>query len=307
MDNRTGEMEVFVMAAELQSFSAAGRRLKMSPSAVSKLVTRIEDRLGTRLLVRSTRTMTLTPEGEVYLSRARRILTDITETEQIVAGGGKMIPRGLLRVNASVGFGERHLLALIPAFLERYPEVQLDISLTDGIIGLIEERTDIAIRSGAMDDSSLKARKLLESRRVIVASPAYLDAKGIPKTPQDLANHNCFSFNFRRSLNEWPFRNPGTSEVYRLPVTGNTAVNSGMIMRRLCLSGSGLGRVGQFHVQPDIDAGKLISLLEEYNPHDIEQIHAVFAGHEHLAARIRAFIDFLAEHLSDEGKSEPLP
>ncbi|MGO8245511.1 LysR substrate-binding domain-containing protein [Rhizobium johnstonii] len=307
MDNRTGEMEVFVMAAELQSFSAAGRRLKMSPSAVSKLVTRIEDRLGTRLLVRSTRTMTLTPEGEVYLSRARRILTDITETEQIVAGGGKMIPRGLLRVNASVGFGERHLLALIPAFLERYPEVQLDISLTDGIIGLIEERTDIAIRSGAMDDSSLKARKLLESRRVIVASPAYLDAKGIPKTPQDLANHNCFSFNFRRSLNEWPFRNPGTSEVYRLPVTGNTAVNSGMVMRRLCLSGSGLGRVGQFHVQPDIDAGKLISLLEEYNPHDMEQIHAVFAGHEHLAARIRAFIDFLAEHLSDEGKSEPLP
>ncbi|MGO8145540.1 LysR family transcriptional regulator [Rhizobium leguminosarum] len=307
MDNRTGEMEVFVIAAELQSFSAAGRRLKISPSAVSKLVTRIEDRLGTRLLVRSTRTMTLTPEGEVYLSRARRILTDITETEQIVAGGGKMIPRGLLRVNASVGFGERHLLALIPAFLERYPEVQLDISLTDGIIGLIEERTDIAIRSGAMDDSSLKARKLLESRRVIVASSAYLDAKGIPKTPQDLANHNCFSFNFRRSLNEWPFRNPGTSEVYRLPVTGNTAVNSGMVMRRLCLSGSGLGRVGQFHVQPDIDAGKLISLLEEYNPHDMEQIHAVFAGHEHLAARIRAFIDFLAEHLSDEGKSEPLP
>ncbi|MCA2435280.1 LysR family transcriptional regulator [Rhizobium leguminosarum] len=307
MDNRTGEMEVFVMAAELQSFSAAGRRLKMSPSAVSKLVTRIEDRLGTRLLVRSTRTMTLTPEGEVYLSRARRILTDITETEQIVAGGGKMIPRGLLRVNASVGFGERHLLALIPAFLELYPEVQLDISLTDGIIGLIEERTDIAIRSGAMDDSSLKARKLLESRRVIVASPAYLDAKGIPKTPQDLANHNCFSFNFRRSLNEWPFRNPGTSEVYRLPVTGNTAVNSGMVMRRPCLSGSGLGRVGQFHVQPDIDAGKLIPLLEEYNPHDMEQIHAVFAGHEHLAARIRAFIDFLAEHLSDEGKSEPLP
>ncbi|MBY5325693.1 LysR substrate-binding domain-containing protein [Rhizobium leguminosarum] len=307
MDNRTGEMEVFVIAAELQSFSAAGRRLKISPSAVSKLVTRIEDRLGTRLLVRSTRTMTLTPEGEVYLSRARRILTDITETEQIVAGGGKMIPRGLLRVNASVGFGERHLLALIPAFLERYPEVQLDISLTDGIIGLIEERTDIAIRSGAMDDSSLKARKLLESRRVIVASPAYLDAKGIPKTPQDLANHNCFSFNFRRSLNEWPFRNPGTSEVYRLPVTGNTAVNSGMVMRRLCLSGSGLGRVGQFHVQPDIDAGKLIPLLEEYNPHDMEQIHAVFAGHEHLAARIRAFIDFLAEHLSDEGKSEPLP
>ncbi|CCM79065.1 LysR family transcriptional regulator [Rhizobium mesoamericanum] len=306
MDNRAGEMEVFVTAAELQSFSAAGRRLKMSPSAVSKLVTRIEDRLGTRLLVRSTRMMTLTPEGEVYLARARRILAEIAETEQIVAGGGRMVPRGLLRVNASVGFGERYLVPLIPNFLALYPEVQLDVSLTDGIIGLIEERTDIAIRSGAMDDSSLKARKLLESRRVIVAAPAYLATKGIPTSPQDLAHHNCLSFNFRRALNEWPFRNPGSPDVYRLPVAGDTSVNSGMIMRRLCLAGSGLGRVGQFHVQPDIDAGRLIPVLEEYNPEDIEQIHAVFAGHEHLAARIRAFMDFLKEHLADEGKSAPI-
>ncbi|MDQ0564055.1 DNA-binding transcriptional LysR family regulator [Rhizobium mesoamericanum] len=306
MDNRAGEMEVFVTAAELQSFSAAGRRLKMSPSAVSKLVTRIEDRLGTRLLVRSTRMMTLTPEGEVYLARARRILAEIAETEQIVAGGGRMVPRGLLRVNASVGFGERYLIPLIPNFLALYPEVQLDVSLTDGIIGLIEERTDIAIRSGSMDDSSLKARKLLESRRVIVASPAYLAAKGIPTSPQDLAHHNCLSFNFRRSLNEWPFRNPGSPDVYRLPVAGDTTVNSGMIMRRLCLAGSGLGRVGQFHVQPDIDSGRLIPVLEEYNPEDIEQIHAVFAGHEHLAARIRAFMDFLKEHLGDEEKSEAI-
>lgn len=231
MDNRTGEMEVFVSAAELQSFSAAGRRLKLSPSAVSKLVTRIEDRLGTRLLVRSTRMMTLTPEGEIYLARARRILADIAETEQIVAAGGKLVPRGLLRVNASVGFGERFLLPLIPAFLELYPEVQLDISLTDGIIGLIEERTDIAIRSGAMDDSSLKARKLLESRRVIIASPSYIKRHSMPKTPADLAAHNCFSFNFRRSLNEWPFRDPGSTDIYRLPVSGNSSVNSGMIMQ----------------------------------------------------------------------------
>lgn len=301
MDNRTGEMEVFVSAAELQSFSAAGRRLNLSPSAVSKLVTRIEDRLGTRLLVRSTRTMTLTPEGEVYLSRARRILAEIAETEQIVSGGGKLVPRGLLRVNASVGFGERYLLPLVPAFLEFYPEVQLDISLNDGIIGLIEERTDIAIRSGAMDDSSLKARKLLESRRVIVASPSYLKAHGVPKTPGDLASHNCLSFNFRRSLNEWPFRDPGSTEIYRLPVSGNSSVNSGMIIRRLCLAGSGLGRVGQFHVQPDIDEGLLVPVLEDYNPQDIELIHAVFVGHEHLAARIRAFIDFLANRLASEG------
>ncbi|MCE6076820.1 LysR family transcriptional regulator [Agrobacterium vitis] len=296
MDNRAGEMEVFVAAAELQSFSAAGRRLNVSPSAVSKLVTRIEDRLGTRLLVRSTRIMKLTPEGEVYLARAQRILAQIAETEKIVAGGGKTVPRGLLRVNASVGFGERYLLPLAPKFLALYPEVRLDISLTDGVIGLIEERTDVAIRSGPMGDSSLMARKLLESRRVIVASPDYLQTYGTPKTPQDLIGHNCFSFNFGRSLNEWPFRDPVSSDVYRLPISGNTMVNSGMIMRRLCLAGSGLGRVGQFHVQPDIDAGFLTPVLEEYNAEDIEMIHAVYTGHEHLAARIRAFIDFIGAH-----------
>lgn len=161
-------MEVFVAAAELGSFSAAGRRLKLSPSAVSKLVTRIEDRLGTRLLARSTRVVTLTPEGEIYLSRARRILADIADTEQIVAGGGKVVPRGLLRVNATLGFGERYLLPLAPEFLSLYPEIELDISLTDGVISLIEERTDIAIRSGGLADSSLKARKLKEVRRIIV-------------------------------------------------------------------------------------------------------------------------------------------
>lgn len=298
MDNRAGEMEVFVTAAELGSFSSAGRRLGLSPSAVSKLVTRIEDRLGTRLLQRSTRLVTLTPEGEIYLGRARRILSDIRETEQIVANGGKVVPRGLLRVNATLGFGERYLLPLAPEFLSLYPEVELDISLTDGVISLIEERTDIAIRSGAMEDSALKARKLLEVRRMIVASPAYLEKYGAPAKPQDLARHNCFSFNFNRNLNEWPFRNPDTDEVYRLPVSGNASVNSGMAMRRLCLSGFGLGRVGEFHVRPDIDAGLLVPVLEDYNPQDLEVIHAVYAGHEHLAARVRAFIDFVADKVA---------
>lgn len=175
-----------------------------------------------------------------------------------------------------------------------YPEIELDISLTDGVISLIEERTDIAIRSGAMGDSSLKARKLKEVRRVIVASPTYIEQYGMPETPQDLARHNCLSFNFSRNLNEWPFRDPGSADVYRLPVTGNASVNSGMAMRRLCLSGLGLGRVGEFHVEPDIRAGLLVPVLEDYSAEDMEVIHAVYAGHEHLAARVRAFIDFLA-------------
>ncbi|MCZ4089959.1 LysR family transcriptional regulator [Sinorhizobium psoraleae] len=297
MDNRAGEMEVFVAAAELRSFSAAGRRLKLSPSAVSKLVSRIEDRLGTRLVMRSTRMLQLTPEGEIYLHRAQRILVAIAETEQVVAGGGQALPRGPLRVNASVGFGERYILPLAAEFLARYPDVQLDLSLNDGIIDLIEERTDVAIRSGPMRDSSLMARKLLDSRQVIVAAPRYLEAHGVPRTPDDLAQHNCFTFNFRRSLDGWPFRDPGSSNVHVRPVTGNMQANSGAIVRNLCLSGLGLGRVGQFHVQPDIDAGRLVPVLEDYNPEDMERVHAVYAGHEHLAARIRAFIDFLVERI----------
>jgi DNA-binding transcriptional LysR family regulator len=304
MDNRAGEMEVFVQAVEFGSFSAAGRRLRLSPSAVSKLVTRIEDRLGTRLLVRSTRALRLTPEGEVYLARAQRILAEIAETERVVTGGGAAAPRGRLKVTASVGFGVRYAIPLVPEFLRLYPQVELDLSLSDGVIDLIEERADVAIRSGPLRDSSLKARKILESRRVVIASPAYLERRGIPETPDDLDRHNCLNFNFRRSLDEWPFRDPGSATVRTKAVFGNVLANNGAILRRLCIDGLGLARVGQFHVQADIDAGRLVPVLEAFNPEDIELIHAVFAGHEHLAARIRAFIDFLAERIDRPSADE---
>jgi len=296
MDNRAGEMEVFVLAAELKSFSAAGRRLKLSPSAVSKLVSRVEERLGTRLLVRSTRTLELTPEGDIYLRRARRILKEIDETEELVAGGREEA-RGLLRVNSSVGFGERCILPLLGEFAERHPKVRLDLTLTDGVIDLIGERTDIAIRVGPMRDSSLMAKRLFSSRRVIVASPDYLKKYGTPKTPEDLDQHNCIGFNFRRSLDEWPFRDPGNDSVYTKAITGNIQVSSGSIKRQLCLLGVGIGRIGEFHVCPDIKAGQLVPILEDYNGGDTELVHAVYAGHEHLAARIRAFIDFLVERI----------
>jgi DNA-binding transcriptional LysR family regulator len=296
MDNRAGEMEVFALAADLKSFSAAGRRLKMSPSAVSKLVSRVEERLGTRLLVRSTRTLELTPEGEMYLRRARRILKDIEETEELVAGGREEA-QGLLRVNSSVGFGERCILPLLGEFADNHPKVRLDLTLTDGVIDLIGERTDIAIRVGPMRDSSLMARRLYSSRRVIVASPEYLKKRGTPRTPTDLEQHNCIGFNFKPSLDEWPFRDPATGTVYSRTVTGSIQVSSGSIKRQLCLLGVGIGRIGEFHVRPDIEAGRLVPILEDHNGGDIELVHAVYAGHEHLAARIRAFIDFLVQRI----------
>jgi DNA-binding transcriptional LysR family regulator len=297
MDNRIGEMDVFVQVAELQSFSAAGRKLRLSPSAVSKLVTRLEERLGTRLLVRTTRALQLTPEGEIYLERSRRILSDIEETERAVAAGGAAVPRGRLRVSTSVAFGVRYIVPLVPDFLNLYPEVDLDLALNDGIIDIVGERADIAIRSGALRDSSLKARKLLESRRIIVASPDYLKREGIPETPDDLERHNCLTFSFRAAAAEWPFRDPQSGDRFARPIFGNFETNNGPTARSLCLAGLGLARVGQFHVQPDIDTGTLLPVLEAYNPEDIELIHAVYPGHEHLAARIRAFIDFLVSNI----------
>lgn len=297
MDNRAGEMEVFTLAAELKSFSAAGRRLKLSPSAVSKLVTRLEDRLGTRLVVRSTRLLQLTPEGETYLARARRILAEIADTEEVVSGGGRMRPRGPLSVNASVGFGESYILPWTAEFLALFPDIQLDVTLTDDMVDLIRERVDVAIRHGALRDSSLMARKLGESRQVVIASPAYLERHGTPQTPAELIHHNCINFNFRRSVEGWPFRDPASGRRDLLPVSGNLKASSGSIIRQYCLAGLGIGRVGRFHVEPDIQCGRLVPVLEEFNPEDIEVIHAVYAGHEHLAARIRAFIDFIAERM----------
>ncbi|MCA0275112.1 MAG: LysR family transcriptional regulator [Proteobacteria bacterium] len=295
MDNRAGEMEVFVRAVGLGSFSAAGRQLGLSPSAVSKLITRIEDRLGTRLLVRSTRALQLTPEGEVYLERAGRILGEIEEAERVVTSGGSAVPRGPLRVSASVAFGASHIVPHMAEFLALYPGIELDLSLTDSVIDLYQERADVAIRSGKLRDSSLVARKILEIRRVVVASHAYLERHGTPQVPADLAAHNCLRFNFLANRDEWIFRDPETGENFAQRIGGNMLGNNGPTLRRLCLDGLGLIRSGRFQVERDITEGRLVPVLERFNPRDIETIHAVFAGHGHLAARIRAFIDFLAD------------
>lgn len=297
MDNRAGEMDVFVTAVELDSFSAAGRKLGLSPSAVSKMIRRIEDRLGTRLLVRSTRSLQLTPEGEIYRQRALRIISEIEETERVVASGASVAPRGLLRVNSSVAVGQFLILPLMPKFLKMYPEVELDFTLSERVVDLIGERADIAIRVGPMRDSNLKARKLCESRKVVVASPDYIAARGRPMRPADLQHHNCLNFNFRRALEEWPFKNPDTGEIEPMGISGNFLASSGAIVRQMSLAGLGIARLGYFHLASDIEAGRLEVILEGYNAGDVEQINAVFVGHDYLATRVRTFIDFLAENM----------
>ena len=292
--NRSGEMEVFVRVVDLGGFSAAARALRMTPSAVSKLIARLEARLGARLVNRSTRKLQLTPEGSAFYDRAVRVLADLDEAERSAAAGAA--PRGRLRVNTNVPFGTHYLIPLLPGFLERHPEVTVEVTLTDTVVDLLEDRADVAIRVGPLKSSQLVARKLGESRMMLVASPAYLTAHGTPQTPGDLARHNLLGFSFARQSNGWPFRDADGSASAVVP-TGNALVSDGESMRLLVLTGLGISRLSLFHIGPDIEAGRLVPVLEAYNPGDTESIHAVYVGGGHLPARVRAFLDYLVERV----------
>jgi DNA-binding transcriptional LysR family regulator len=288
--NRAGEMEVFTRVVELGGFSLAAKARGMTPSAVSKLVTRLEARLGARLVNRSTRRLQLTPEGETFYQRSVGILANIAEAEREAAAGAE--PQGRLRVSTNVPFGQHHLLPLVPAFLARFPQVTLDITLTERVIDLMEERADVAIRTGPLRTSTLVARKLGESRVAVVAAPAYLERHGVPRRIADLERHNRIGFNFARAEKGWPFHD---GALVTLPPSGNLLVGDGESARLLALSGVGLARLAHFHVGPDIAAGRLVTVLDAFNPGDTQELHAVFLGQRGpLPARVRAFIDFLA-------------
>jgi DNA-binding transcriptional LysR family regulator len=292
--NRSAEMEVFARVVESGGLSAAARSLRMTPSAVSKLVGRLEARLGSRLIHRTTRKLQLTAEGQAFYQRSVEILADIAEAEREAAAGAA--PRGRVRVNCNVPFGIHHLLPLVPRFVEQHPEVQLDIVLTDQVIDLLDQRADVAIRVGPLRGAQLVARKLGESRMVVLGSPQYLKHRGVPKTLTELESHRLVTFNFARTLEGWPFREGGTPVMF--PALGCVQVGDGETARQLALAGVGLTRLAMFHVGPDIKAGRLQPVLEKFNPGDTEAIHAVFIGQGgHLPARIRAFIDYLAENI----------
>lgn len=291
--NRSGDMEVFAQVVALGGFSVAAKALGMTPSAVSKLVSRLEGRLGARLLNRSTRRLQLTPEGEAFYQRALRILSDIEEAEREAAAGAAQ--RGHLRVNVNEPVGRHHILPLVPAFLERYPRITLDITLSDQVIDLLEARADIAVRTGPLRASRLVARKLGESRLAVVAAPAYLERHGVPQRPADLESHNRIAFNFARAEKGWPFID-GTPMT--LPPAGNVLVGDGESARTLALAGVGIARLSLFHIAGDIAAGRLTPVLEAFNPGDTQELHAVFLGHGGpLPARVRALIDFLADNI----------
>lgn len=291
--DRARALETFVAVVEGGSFSAAGRRLNLTPSAVSRLVDRIEARLGVRLLLRSTRALTLTAEGRTYLLAARRILADLDDVEQQIADQGH--PQGRLRVSAALSHGRLCVVPLLGEFAQRYPHILVDIALSDALVDVAGGQADVAIRFGPLADSSLTARKLGETGRVIVASPDYLTRMGTPRVPEDLHNHNCLNFNFRRAEPVWPFRREG--QDFALSVKGSIEANNGETLGELAAQGVGITRVGRFSVEPELQSGALVAVLEAFNPGDVEQIHAVFVGGTNMPVRVRVFVDFLVEKL----------
>lgn len=295
MDNRSGEMLVFAKVVETGGFSAAAELLNMSPSAVSKLVSRTEARLGVQLFKRSTRSMTLTAEGREFYANCARILQDIEDAELSVTKGFAQV-RGLLRVNASLPFGQHYLVPLLEEFKAQYPEIRIDISLTDSKVELQRDEVDVAIRMGPLHDATFRARKLGSSRKVVVAAPSYLKNYPAPQAPAELQEHNCLNFNFRRSLDEWPFVVDG--KLVHLAVDGEMQTNNGETMRQLTLQGLGVSRLGMFHVFDDIQRGDLVELLPQYNAGDIEEISIIYLNQKHIPPRVRVFIDFVVGRLS---------
>lgn len=296
--DRYGEMQALVEVVDRGGFTEASKALGLSPSAVSKLISRLEDRLGARLLQRTTRRVSLTAEGRVYADQVRAILADIDAVEASV-GGAEAEPRGSLRVNVAHGFGMAQIVPAIPDFIARYPKVQVQLTFTDHVVDLIAEGDDIGIRLGAPRDEALIARKLGDYRRTICGTPDYFARFGVPQTPDDLVHHRAVLSSNVSLLNEWPMRFPD-GRVERVPMQGIAASDSGDALYQLLLHGLGLGFTADFLCYKDIASGHVRTVLDEYLVDATWPIHAVYPARKHLAAKVRSFVDFLVERFSPQ-------
>jgi DNA-binding transcriptional LysR family regulator len=290
--DRLAAIEAFVRVAEAQSFSAAARRLRASKSAVSRNVGALEADLGVRLFHRTTRSLTLTEAGRGYFERAQRILADLDEAKEAVSQL-QAAPRGRLRVSAPMSFGFLHLAPALPDFLARYPEVAIDLVMNDRFVDLIDEGFDVAVRIGAMEDSSLIARKLAPMRRVVCASPGYFAAQGAPRTPDDLKGHACLLNSNIASSREWRFTAPDGA-AWPVEVQGRLSANNGDALRVAALKGLGIANLPTFIVGGDLQAGTLVTALDAFITQNFS-MHAVYPHSRHLSPKVRAFVDFLAD------------
>ncbi|WP_374682551.1 LysR family transcriptional regulator [Accumulibacter sp.] len=296
------DVAVFVQVVNRGSFTAAADTLGLSKSVVSKYVTRLEDRLGARLLNRTTRRLNLTEVGRAFFERSQRGLLEIEEAEAEVSRlQGE--PRGELRLSSPMSFGILHLAPLLPAFQARYPELSVDMVLDDRKVDLVDEGFDLAIRIGELPDSSLVARRLGPCRHVVCGSPEYFARHGVPQSPEELAQHAALTYRYASSPNEWRFL--GADGNYRqVAINSRLQMNSSLALREALLNGAGVTLTPTFVVGADILAGRLKAVLQGYQALEVS-IYAVYPQRKHLSPKICAFVDFLGEAIKDPPHWEP--
>jgi DNA-binding transcriptional LysR family regulator len=285
-------MSVLVAAVDAGSLSAAARRLRIPLATVSRNVSELERRLKTRLLERSSRRVSLTHAGESYVAVCRRVLEDLAEAER-AATGEYRAPRGELAVTAPVVFGRVHLGPIAVAFLKAYPDIDLRLRLADHVMSLVDERIDVAVRIGPLADSTLVAVPVGTIRRVVCASPSYFAARGAPRSPAELARHDCITFEGIASPRAWSF--PGAREP-AVPVRSRLAVNSAEAAVDAAVAGLGVAHLLSYQAAEPVRRGALVLALEDFEPPAVP-VHVVHAGQRPLALKVRAFLDFLVPRL----------
>jgi DNA-binding transcriptional LysR family regulator len=296
MMDRLRAFEVFVEVVRKNGFARAAEALDTSPANVTRYVSDLEAHLGARLLNRSSRKLSLTESGEALYERARTILDDVAEAEA-VSSSSTLHPRGTLRINAPLSFGVLHLAPLWPQFLKRYPDIELDVALSDRVVDLVEEGYDLAIRISRVAANAYAARKLATSQNIVCAAPAYLRKHGKPKTPADLLAHACIGYRYSATADEWNFLDSqGQAHAVKVPCTMHT--NNGDTARAAALGGAGIIWQPKFLIGDDLRAGRLVSLLPDYHMPDID-ILALYPSRRHLSAKVRVMIDFLVDAFKD--------
>jgi DNA-binding transcriptional LysR family regulator len=305
MSDRLQELAVFVRAAESGSFSRAAGELGLSQPSVSRIVGELEARLGVTLLLRTTRRITLTHAGELFLERAREILAELEEAEDAARGLDSL--RGLIRLALPVIYGTQEVIPHLAEFLAAHPQLRVEMTVSDERQDLVAEGADVAIRLGTLDDSVFGARKLGTLERLLVASPAYLKTRGTPKTPADLTSHDCIIGPRAFSRASWTFKK-GDS-VISVDVTGRIHTNSGPGVLTSAVAGLGVAAMSSAMCAAEVRAKRLVPLLRNYKLDPVD-VHAVFPGGPRPSAKVRAFVDFLATRLKQpdgkRGNERPL-
>jgi DNA-binding transcriptional LysR family regulator len=300
MNDRIRELAFFLRVSEEASFSAAARSLDLDPSTISKVIQRLENRLGVRLFHRTSRVLKLTQEGERFLSAAQKVISALEEAEESLAPGAAAEASGVLRVSSTSAFARHHLAPLMPAFIAQHPQLRVEFVLAATPPDLFEQQIDVNFQSGNIPDSTLVARRIAVTQWRLCASPAYLQRAGTPQTPADLHRHQCLNFLPGSYRSRWPLTHGAPTKVIE-PIEPQTvaAANNGDMLCALAVAGLGITRLADYHIAAEITAGRLVTVLDALALPP-EPIYAVYASKRHLSARVRVFLEHIAAHL-DKG------